>query len=106
MDVIVYKWIVNNGVLATFKEALHMRHYTLLSDDRSFAFSAENPTGARGGGSRGGDCTKLSPTVTIKSGETVTLAHIHGSGMIQAFQLRGQDRTDWPWIHITIGMTT
>ena len=66
-----------------------MRHYTLLSDDRSFAFSAENPTGTRGGGSRGGDCTKLSPTVTIKSGETVTLADINGSGMIQNMWFTG-----------------
>ncbi len=66
-----------------------MKHYTLLSDDRSFAFSAENPTGTRGGGSRGGDCTKLSPTVTIKSGETVTLADINGSGMIQNMWFTG-----------------
>ena len=46
-----------------------MKHYALLSDDHSFAFSAENPTGTRAGGSRGGDCTKLSPTVAIKAGD-------------------------------------
>ena len=49
-----------------------MKTYTLLSEDRSFAFSAENPTGTRGGGSRGGDCTKLSPTVTVRAGESFT----------------------------------
>ena len=60
-----------------------MKPYLFLSDDQTFAFSAENPTGTRGGGSRGGDCTKLSPTVRINPGETVTLASITGSGMIQ-----------------------
>ena len=53
-----------------------MKPYYLISDDKTFAFSAENPTGTRGGGSRGGDCTKLRPTVTINPGETVTLVDI------------------------------
>ena len=66
-----------------------MQSYTYISDDQTFAFSAENPTGARGGGSRGGDCTKLSPTVTIKPGETVTLAEINGSGVIQNMWFTG-----------------
>lgn len=66
-----------------------MKPFTLLSDDLSFAFSAENPTGTRGGGSRGGDCTKLSPTVAVKAGETVTLADIKGSGMIQNMWFTG-----------------
>lgn len=66
-----------------------MNPYTLLSDDRSFAFSAENPTGTRGGGSRGGDCTKLSPTVTIRAGETVILADVKGSGTIQNMWFTG-----------------
>ena len=66
-----------------------MQSYTYISDYQSFAFSAENPTGTRGGGSRGGDCTKLSPTVTIKPGETVTLAEINGSGVIQNMWFTG-----------------
>ena len=66
-----------------------MKPYTLLSDDRSFAFSAENPTGTRGGGSRGGDCTKLSPTVTIPAGGTVTLVDIEGPGIIQNMWFTG-----------------
>ena len=37
----------------------------------------------------GGDCTKLSPTVTIKAGETVTLADIRGAGLIQNMWFTG-----------------
>ena len=48
----------------------------------SFAFSAENPTGTRNGGTRGGDCEKLRPCVTIRPGETLTLADVEGPGMI------------------------
>ena len=66
-----------------------MKPYVLLSDDRTFAFSAENPTGVRSGGSCGGDCTKPSPTVLIKAGETVTLADIEASGMIQNMWFTG-----------------
>jgi len=56
---------------------------------KSFAFSAENPTGTRAGGSRGGDCTKLRPTVTIHAGETVTLADTDGPGIIQHMWFTG-----------------
>lgn len=66
-----------------------MKSYALLSDEQTFAFSPENPTGTRGGGARGGDCTKLSPTVTIQAGETVTLADIRGPGMIQNMWFTG-----------------
>lgn len=52
-----------------------MKPYCMISNAKTFAFSAENPTGARAGGSKGGDCTKLSPTVAIRAGETVTLVH-------------------------------
>lgn len=48
----------------------------------SFAFSAENPTGARDGGTRGGDCEKLRPCVSIAPGETLTLCDVSGPGMI------------------------
>ena len=48
----------------------------------SFAFSAENPTGTRNGGTRGGDCEKLNPCVGIKPGETRTLVDTDGPGMI------------------------
>lgn len=66
-----------------------MNPYYLISDDKTFAFSAENPTGTRGGGSRGGDCTKLRPTVTIHAGETVTLVDTDGPGVIQHIWFTG-----------------
>ncbi|MBE5808073.1 MAG: DUF2961 domain-containing protein [Clostridiales bacterium] len=61
----------------------------MISDARTFAFSAENPTGTRGGGGRGGDCTKLSPTVVIPAGETVTLVDVDGPGVIQNMWFTG-----------------
>ena len=66
-----------------------MQPYWLLNNDKTFAFSAENPTGTRAGGSRGGDCTKLSPTVTIPAGGTVTLVDAEGPGMIQNMWFTG-----------------
>ncbi len=63
--------------------------YYLLSDAETFAFSAENPTGVKGGGTRGGDCTKLSPTVIIPAGQTVTLVDTDGPGMIQHIWFTG-----------------
>ena len=66
-----------------------MKPYSMISNAKTFAFSAENPTGTRAGGSRGGDCTKLSPTVTIRAGETVTLVDTDGPGMIQSTWFTG-----------------
>ena len=63
--------------------------YARITDARTFAFSAENPTGERAGGSRGGDCTKLSPTVVIAPGQTVTLAEVDGPGVIQNMWFTG-----------------
>ena len=48
-----------------------MNNYCMIQNSKTFAFSAENSTGVRAGGSQGGDCTKLRPTVTIPAGETV-----------------------------------
>ena len=66
-----------------------MTNYTLIENSTTFAFSAENPTGARAGGGRGGDCTKLSPTVQIHAGETVTLVDTDGPGIIQNMWFTG-----------------
>ena len=66
-----------------------MKPYTLIIEEETFAFSAENPTGTRGGGSRGGDCTKLSPTVAIGPGDTVTLVDAEGPGVIQNMWFTG-----------------
>lgn len=63
--------------------------YYLIGSQTTFAFSAENPTGTRAGGSRGGDCTKLRPCITIHPGETVTLADTDGPGMIQSMWFTG-----------------
>ena len=52
----------------------HKRH--------TFAFSAENPTGTRNGGTKGKDCDKLNPCIAIAPGETVTLCDVDGPGMI------------------------
>lgn len=54
----------------------------ILQNRRTFAFSAENPTGTRSGGTHGKDCEKLNAYLRIKSGETVTLCAVDGPGMI------------------------
>lgn len=66
-----------------------MDELTLIQDIKTFAFSAENPTGARSGGSRGGDCTKLRPCIDIAPGETVTLLDTDGPGVIQSIWFTG-----------------
>ena len=66
-----------------------MKDYILADDVRTFAFSAENPTGVRGGGARGGDCTKLRPCIEIHPGETVTLLDTDGPGIIQHIWFTG-----------------
>ena len=48
----------------------------------SFGFSAENPTGARSGGSQGADCEKLRPCLSIAPGETAQLMDADGPGVI------------------------
>lgn len=63
--------------------------YFLINDNETFAFSAENPSGSRGGGSRGGDCTKLRPMVTIRPHEEITLADVDGPGKIEHMWFTG-----------------
>lgn len=48
----------------------------------TFAWSAENPTGSRNGGTRGKDCEKLNPCLSVAPGQTVTLCDTDGPGMI------------------------
>lgn len=78
-----------------------------LSRAKSRSISPENPTGAAGGGARAvegtGSCAardlgpgwKISPSLNIAPGETLTLADIEGSGAIQQIwmTLRGGDET-------------
>jgi len=70
-----------------------------LSDARTRSISAENPTGAPGGGGRArisdisndgrhpaarlGDGWKVRPCITLEAGDTTTLADIEGPGTIQ-----------------------
>jgi len=54
----------------------------ILTDRKTFGISAENPTGARNGGTHGKDCEKLHAAVEIHPGETYTLCDIDGPGMI------------------------
>ena len=53
-----------------------------MENRRNFGFSAENPTGTKGGGTRAKDCEKLSPCIQIQPGETVTLCDTDGPGMV------------------------
>ena len=55
---------------------------SVLRRRETFAVSAENPTGERNGGTRGGDCEKLRPCVTIGPHETLTAADLSGPGML------------------------
>ena len=58
-----------------------------MENRRNFGFSAENPTGTKGGGTRAKDCEKLSPCIQIQPGETVTLCD--GKGTDYACAVRG-----------------
>lgn len=66
----------------------------LLSNAQTRSISAENPNGAKGGGAKVapqednagselGKGWKVRPCITVKAGETVTLADIDGPGVIQ-----------------------
>lgn len=56
---------------------------------RTFACSGENPTGSKGGGSRGTSLDKLNAYYELKPGETMTLADLDGPGMIQHIWIGG-----------------
>ena len=55
----------------------------------TFAYSAENPTGSRNGGTRGKDCEKLNPCLEVPAGNTVTLVDTDGPGMISHMWFTG-----------------
>ncbi|MDO4284822.1 MAG: DUF2961 domain-containing protein [Eubacteriales bacterium] len=60
-----------------------------MTNRTSFAYSAENPTGERNGGSKGKDCEKMRPCVWIEPGETLTLCDVQGPGMLTHFWFTG-----------------
>ena len=51
--------------------------------------NAENPTGAKGGGSKGKPWEKLSPARVVAPGETLVLAETDGPGVIQSMWFGG-----------------
>ncbi len=68
----------------------------LARDTKTFACSSENPTGEKGGGSRGTPRDKLRPCTTVQPGETLTLAALEGSGVIEDIWIGGD--TGWQFI--------
>jgi len=60
-----------------------------LENRQTFAFSAENPTGSRNGGTRGKDCEKLSAYIEIQPGASATLCETDGPGMISHMWFTG-----------------
>ena len=66
--------------------------YRIPANRRSFAFSSENPTGSRNGGTRGKDCEKLNPCTQVMPGETLTLVDTDGPGMITNIWIGGDLR--------------
>ena len=61
----------------------------LMENRTSFAFSAENPTGARNGGTHGRDCEKLHAFIDIEPHTTVELCDTDGPGMISHMWFTG-----------------
>lgn len=61
----------------------------------SFCFSAENPQGLKGGGSRGAPNQKLSAAILLKPGETKTLADAAGPGFINSMWFSGYTGPDF-----------
>jgi len=73
----------------------HLGNLSLLSRAKSRSISPENRTGEAGGGARATEGTgahagrdlgsgwKISPSLRVKAGETITLAEIDGPGAIQ-----------------------
>lgn len=75
----------------------------LLLDAETRSISAENPTGEKGGGAKAeptpdnpasmlGKGWKVRPCITLKAGETVTLADIQGPGVIQHIWMTVSER--------------
>lgn len=65
-----------------------MSEYWMMSEDRTFAFSAENPEGKKNGGS-GLECSKIRPNIKISPGETAVLCDTDGPGVIQHMWFTG-----------------
>lgn len=69
----------------------------LITNETSRAINAENPCGEKGAGGKAasnlGPGRKGSPCITLKAGETVTLAKIETCGVINHIWITVTDRT-------------
>ena len=68
---------------------MYMENYTKITKATTFAFSPENLTGEKNGGSNGKAWEKLNPYIIVKSGETVMIVDTDGPGMIQSMWFGG-----------------
>lgn len=66
-----------------------------ITDGRTFSFSPENPTGAKGGGSKGSIVDKLRPRIVVNPGETITLMDTEGPGIIESMWFGGYNGWDF-----------
>lgn len=85
----------------------HLGNLSLLSRAKSRSISPENRTGEKGGGAKategtGANCArdlgigwKISPSLRIKSGETITIGDIEGPGAIQHIWMTPTG--NWRW---------
>ncbi|RAP73573.1 glycoside hydrolase family 172 protein [Paenibacillus montanisoli] len=68
-----------------------------VTKGKSRSITAENPTGAKGEGGKDysnlGQGRKGRPCIRLKAGETVTLAQIDGTGVLQHFWITVTDKT-------------
>ena len=72
----------------------------LLCDEETRTINAENPRGEKGAGGKAasvlGPGRKGSPCITLPAGQTVTLAEIEGTGVIQHVSLWNNSRQHLP----------
>lgn len=67
----------------------YFENLTRITDAQSFAFSPENPTGTRGGGTKGNPHEKLNAWRNVDPGETITLVDTDGPGVLESMWFGG-----------------
>lgn len=61
----------------------------IICNRHTFGISAENPTGARNGGSKGKDCEKLNACIRLEGGKSAEICNIDGPGVINHIWMGG-----------------
>lgn len=69
---------------------MYFEDITRISKATSFSFSPENFKGEKGGGTHAKPWEKLNPMIEVKPGETITVAEIDGSGVIESMWFGGE----------------